>query len=591
MDDARQSFMSVIEKHPKDKLAVLAANRIMESHRLAKEWQKMADWSDALQNMDLGTPELKQGLLKEAKVLKVGALFKKAEGFFADGKYEEAATEYESLVNDNPDNEFSDRALNNAAVAYEKLKKFESATRVYERIVNEYPKSEFTENALYRVAINAERFYLFEKASDAYESLTQRFKQSEYRIDAHRESVLLNERLQNYDKAARLAQGYARLFPNEKDAAEMFYRSAYHYERQNQPRKQLKVYQRFIKTYGRDPKHNRYVIESLSKTSEIYATLGNERAKRKTEQRIIDEFSRRGMEPGSFEAQYPAKALFGFIESEFQGYQALKLEGSLENQGRVIRDMQKRIQNLNRRYAEVITYQSFEWTLATFYRLGQLYQIFAERLYEAPIPESFSMEEEDMYRTQLEDLALPIEDKAVESYETAYSKAKEFKVNTEWTRRIRKVLNKYKPSEYPLFKTEIPLSRPQRFTPYRMALPVYEAPIDHTEKVEDSATDASAMESTDTAPADTAPADTAPTDTTPVDASAMETTAPADAAPTDASPDKADESEKAEDSSDSAKTEVTAEAWRANEAVNEDINRAADSDSISEEPLQEEGEP
>ena len=109
---------------------------------------------------------------------------------------------------------------------------------------------------------------------------------------------------------------------------------------------------------------------------------------------------------------------------------------------------------LRDRYGEVVQYKSFDWNLAAFYRLGQLFQIFAQGLYDAPIPSNFSAEEEDLYRTQLEDIAVPLEDEAVKKYEFAYEKAREFRITNEWTKRILESLNKYKPSDYPLFKEE-----------------------------------------------------------------------------------------------------------------------------------------
>ena len=81
-------------------------------------------------------------------------------------------------------------------------------------------------------------------------------------------------------------------------------------------------------------------------------------------------------------------------------------------------------------------------------------QIFSQALYDLPIPKGLSDEEKDIYITQIEERAIPIEDDAVLRFETAYQKAKEFRVSNKWTRKILSSLNKYKPTEYPAFKDE-----------------------------------------------------------------------------------------------------------------------------------------
>ena len=73
-----------------------------------------------------------------------------------------------------------------------------------------------------------------------------------------------------------------------------------------------------------------------------------------------------------------------------------------------------------------------------------------------------------MYRTQLEDIALPIEDEAVKRYVFAITKARELKIVNRWTKEILTSLNKYKPSEYPLFKEEKRMSAGRQLTTPRM---------------------------------------------------------------------------------------------------------------------------
>ena len=478
-DKAREWFSWLIDNYPREQVTVYAANSIIESYRVANDWQKMAEWSEIIAQANLGTEEERRALQAEVRTLKVGALFKQAERLFADGDYEKAADEYIRLVTENPGNKFADRALNNAAVAYEKTRRFESATNIYERLYQNYPDSEFAEYALYRVGLNAERFYDFDRAIRTNLLLVNKFPSSEHRAEALYQAALLQEQLQRYRDAAKNFERYADLFPERDDTAVTYFRTGRNYEKLSDTKNMSRIYETFARRYGSDPKNNGMVIEGLARIAEVYKSRNNERAARKAYTRVIDQFNSRGMPRGSFESRYPAEAAFTLIEYDFESYARLKLSGSLSNQGRVIKRMQRELKDLQRRYAEVTGYKSLEWTLAAFYRLGHLYQVFAEALYEAPIPANFGPDEEDMYRTQLEDLAIPIEDKAIEHYELAYGKAREFKIANEWTRRILASLNKYKPSEYPLFKEERRALARASVTPSVLlsAIPVETAPI------------------------------------------------------------------------------------------------------------------
>ena len=467
-DKAREWFTWVVEHHKSTQVAYFAGLNLIQSYRVERDWKNMQASAEKLAAAGVGSAEEQASLAGELKTLATGAAFKTAEALFKEGKFDAAAREYIALVDSAPDNKFADRALNNAAVAFEKERRFESATNTYQRIVQSYPQSEFASEALFRVAVNSERFFDFDRAVTSHLALVETYSESEHRPESLYNAAVLQEETQNYRQAAANFERYAEIFASREDAAVTFYRSAKNFEKLKDTKSALRVYDMFVRKYGTDPKNSALVVESLSRSADIYEVAENARSARGMWERVINEFNARGMQVGTAEAIHPAKAKFKIVEQEFAKYEVLKLSGSLANQGKTIKDMQTRIQNLQRMYAEVIDYKAFEWTLAAFFRLGHIYQIFAQSLYEAPVPPGFGDEEQDAYRTQLEDIAVPIEDEAVKRYQTAYEKAREFKVTNEWTKRILTALNKFKPSDYPLFKEERRATTQEDLTPARI---------------------------------------------------------------------------------------------------------------------------
>lgn len=446
---ARKWFQKLITNHPKTKVAGFAAGKVMETFRLENDLQKMSEWAQYVQGANLGG-----NVASELGEIGVGVEFIQASLLYKAKKYDKAAAKYEELIRKHPDKKTVDAAINNLAVAYEKTRRFESATKAYERLYTKFPQSKYAENALFRVGLNSERFYNYDKAIDTHLRLVNKYPDSDNRAISLFNAAELLEQTQSYRRAASAYERYASLFPTREDTPKTFFRAARVFKKLGDTKNQLRIYREFNQRYGADPKHNVKVVEGLARTAEEIEKRGSDRPSRRAWSQVINEFNRRGMQPGTYEAQFPAKGMFNIVEQSFQRYQSLKLVGSLRNQGRVIKAMQKQVKDLSRRYTEVLQYKSVEWNLAALYRLGHIYQLFAERLYEAPIPAGLSAEEEDFYRTQLEDIAVPLEDEAVKRYKFAIEKAREFRVTNVWTKRIVAALNKFDPSNFPLFKEE-----------------------------------------------------------------------------------------------------------------------------------------
>ena len=465
-DEARKWFRKVLKEYPgvPPEVGKAAFEYGMDTFSQANDYVGMGAWAQEME----GVAQVDAATKDRITTIKLGAEFRLAKRLFEQKKYEKAAEAYMKLIDENPGNKYADAALNNAAYAFEQTRRFESATNTYERIYREYPKSQYAEHALFQVAVNSFRFYDYDRAVSSYLLLVQSYPDSENRSEALYRAGLLQEQNQDYRAAATNFERYAKLFPDKADTPEVFFRAGNNFAKLEDTRNEIRVYETFARRYGQDPKENGRVIKGLARIADIYFEKNRKREARRAWQRVIDEFNRRGLQAGAFEAKYPAEAQFRLVEVDFTSYEQMKLSGSLKNQGRVIKEMQKRIKDLSRRYAEVIPYKNFEWTLAALYRLGHLYQLFATALYEAPIPGGFGPDEEDMYRTQLEDIALPIEDLAVQRYEQAYEKAREFRVSNDWTKKILIALNKYKPSDYPLFKEERRMRVPVQRTPARL---------------------------------------------------------------------------------------------------------------------------
>ncbi len=468
LDNARKWFERLIRSYPQEPVAQVAGNIGFETYRLAKNWQGMSEWADIMGTVGLGDEQLQGEIL----TLKTGALFNEASALFEAKKYDEAAAEYLRLLEENPDTKYADAALHNAGVSYEITRRFESASRMFRRVIKEHPNSPLAERALYRLALNAERFYDYPQAIQSYLDFVSRYPEAKERADALYKAAELQEFNQEYEASSLNFERYADLFPDREDTARTYYRSAEGHRKSGNLKEELRVYETFLKRYSHDVRsdysHQVLIVEALSRMYKLQRQLGRVSAASATRQKVIEEFARRGLQTGTVEAQYPAEARFEQVEIELADFSKIQLSGSVDAQGRAIQKLQKRTPELRLKYQEITKYRSDHWSLAALFRMASLFQHFADSLYEAPIPASFTVEQEDYYRSTLEDLALPLEDEAVRGYEQVLQAAQHLKVADEWTARAQTALNKYKPSEYPLFKPDHPQATPLILTPSRL---------------------------------------------------------------------------------------------------------------------------
>jgi hypothetical protein len=86
---------------------------------------------------------------------------------------------------------------------------------------------------------------------------------------------------------------------------------------------------------------------------------------------------------------------------------------------------------------------------AALFKIGQSYELFADSLRSAPVPPNLNEQEEQAYHDELAKFIVPIEERALEAYESGYHKALELHVFNAWTQKQREALTRLNDVEYP----------------------------------------------------------------------------------------------------------------------------------------------
>ncbi|HEX4462506.1 MAG TPA: tetratricopeptide repeat protein, partial [Polyangia bacterium] len=357
-----------------------------------------------------------------------------------------------------PKNEDADKALNNAAVAYENVKRFAAATKLYERIVNEYPTSKFVDDALFRTAVSYQKAFEFDKAVVSYLRLAQdsRFANSTHRTDAIYNSAVILDNSQDYGRAAELFQKYAadKLVKRE-DASESYFRSALIYEKMKDWDKAIKTFGSYVKTFGGDSKGSTRNLEAYFRTAQAYEQKRDHRAAEDLYRKIVASGS--SVTPASDQAEYPAHAAFILTEEKLPNVEKAQIKGGGKQLAASVQSFKAKVIELVADYNKVIGFRRASWTLAAYFRTGYIYETFSKALLGAPCPpevKKLGAEGCDIYRDQIEQTVAGVDEEAVKRYGVTLQKAGELGVSNSWTRLARTRANAYKPEVFPMVKDE-----------------------------------------------------------------------------------------------------------------------------------------
>lgn len=463
--ESRSRFEKIIDRYSAEQLAGFAAANIINSYREENDWDSIERWTKIIDEKQLGAGEDAARLKKELRIFKLGSQFQRAEQLLANKQYLRAAREFERLVDVDQalDVRFADKALYNAALAYEQIRYYDSASRIFERIATEprFSSSPFVEDAIFRLSENAKRFFNFTKATEGYLALVQKNHRNVQAPYALFEAARILENDRRFDEAAYHYERYGTLYEERADAAGVLMRAARLYEKTNRGKDARRLYGIIIDRFGAIFEVSPIILEATLRLANHARDAGDVRAATALYERVLREYTVRGIRPGTPEAAFAAEARFALIEQKFAEYESLVLRGTLDAMGRQIKRKEQLLVELEASFLEIFDYKSLEWTFAAFYRVANLYDEFAKTLYDTPVPDTLSEDEQEIYRVELEDIGVRYEDTAVQRYQTAVEKARELKVQNEWTQKALEKLNRYKPAEYPLLKKE------KRILPFR----------------------------------------------------------------------------------------------------------------------------
>jgi TolA-binding protein len=446
-DEAIKRFGVIVTKYPDDENAGPAGDRILSALNKAADYENIESWARKLKKAKAFAAKDQQDRLDR---LIVEAIQKSGDKYAEAGKYVEAAAFYLRVPKETSDTKAAAQAVTNAGVMYEKAKQPEKAADLYLELAEKYgdKNPDIAEKAAFSAGQVYEKVIYYDRAAKAYELVWTKFRTGAKAADALYNAALLRQALGQNKEAIALYTDYAKKFSSRKDAADVAFNIGVVHESSGDDGHANAAYTEYARVYRSTGKR---IVEAHTRAGRTALRLGHlKRAK--------DDFvaaqklwkaatgkEKKEATPWAAEARYyEGELIFRDYEKVSLDVKPKLLESTLKTKGKLLAEAEKV-------YTSVIDYQELKWATAALFRVGQVYDGFAEALATAAgkPPASLTKDQVQAYQDAINAYVVDIQDKAVTLYTAGYQKAIQMQVYDEYTAKIREALGRIAADKFP----------------------------------------------------------------------------------------------------------------------------------------------
>ena len=462
-DKAIPLFRDIAERHPEHRVAVYAANLLLECFNRTGDFDSLAAQVGTF--VGLYPPSRDAEFARRLKTLNSELDFKKCSLIENQGENIKAARCFEKYARRFKDSGLADKAYFNAALSYDREKQMEKAIQARVALINNLPDSELRPKAFYQIAKNLQSLAIYSQASKAYESFAENYPNREETSEALRLAAQFRLGLGELDMATKNLKKYINKLSKKeiKQAMVAFFELGSVLQERKQWSKMIKHYQSFTRRFKRVDKG--YLIRAYTLTGNAYVNQPKRyrdhrraRGAYKEAVKVYKSIAKKSRNDLPLEARSAAaEALFKLATYEFNEVKKIQFTKvrKTKNVKRHVKMVQKNVKNLNKKmakvkknYEEVLSLNVESWGLAALSQIGQMFYFFFTTLEKTPPPRIFDYEMQEYFRAAMIQQADPLRRKAIEAYKTCLDKSLKVQWFNEWTDLAEQQIAKINPEEY-----------------------------------------------------------------------------------------------------------------------------------------------
>lgn len=447
-DPAIRIFGELLTRYPTSKEAQAAGDRMIDSLVHAKDFANVETWCRKLKTLPSYQSDAQQ---KKLDGLIVQAVFKQGEGLAQKGDHVGAANAYLRAAREFPKDERAAKACVNAVVEAKASGELAVAQSAADLALKDHAGKPEAAQAIWAIAEALRGAGLLGEAAAYDEKLVEKYPKDPHARDAAFNSVVARVALGQYDQAIKDGDRYLQLFSkvSPDDADEVTFLLGQAHEKAKKWGDAAKLYTSYLAR----AKNADHKIEALVRLAQVkLETRELKAADAALDQAVkLGKSKGKALGPGRVHAAH-ARYLQG--ERLVAEYDAITLDVSGGELKKRLARKTELLKKAGATYADCATMGAGEWTTAALYRIGYVFEGFANALKAAKPPSNASQAEQDAFHEIVDPIATQFTEKAIDAYENGWKKAIELKIFNKWTAEMRAALARLNDVEYPALKEQ-----------------------------------------------------------------------------------------------------------------------------------------
>ncbi len=402
-----------------------------------------------------------------------------------------AAEEFLRFADDYPRSDHAAQALTYAMALLEEQGQLQRAVEVGHRALTQYPGTPLRLKLAHGLADLSAQLGDFRQAAEASEAFVAAYERARAGRDGPRIDPALLDEAQGWvapaqgeagtywaavgktERAIAAYQAYLHRFPARRDASDVALAMGRLQESLGRLSTAAEAYEKAGTLAAANATARRF--EAMGLQLQVLRKARQQGRARAVQQRVRQLWAGLGPEARKDPAVVSTYAQLVFDDAEplFEQYRRIDFARTRTVQADLARKRAS-LRSLEQAYVAVVSTGDAKAGIAALTRIGEAYADFASKIRQAPTPGELTAEDRAKYRDELERLAAPLEQRALDTLKKGLAKAYELGVYTDWTLQAQDDVNAIQPGTYPP-KTRVALRAPDPAAP--LAAPEGSAPV------------------------------------------------------------------------------------------------------------------
>jgi tetratricopeptide (TPR) repeat protein len=297
---------------------------------------------------------------------------------------------------------------------------------------------------------------LFAEAADIAEQMANlgdrehpNYARFEHEKDAAYNAVILREAQGEHDRAVIDGNKFLAAYGTSAEADEVVFQMGHAHQNAGRAKDAAELYKRYI-TRAKNLDHR---AQGLVLLAQAQSKTGDDRGAGVSLDEAVTLGKRRSHELGA-EGKYAA-AHARYMEGEriLSRFEAIAIQGDVKQLKARLKQKTELLKDAAKVFLDCVSMGVAEWTTAALFQIGHMYEAFAKALRDSPPPSEVKTEDQKAeYQSQIEEFAVPMEERSLDAYENGWKKAIDLGIYNQWTAKMRDALGRLNSELYPPFK-------------------------------------------------------------------------------------------------------------------------------------------